>query len=131
MCDVPILTEDDLRERDMGAWKGLAPTELEAQWPGMLRAWTNGEIGGPPGGETDTQVAARARRALSRYCDRGVSRILVITHGGIIRSLRKEAGLEHSAVPHLGGYWLHLTESVEWKLGDQVVLGDPSVLPLT
>lgn len=128
---VPILEDDGLRERDMGAWKGLAPSELEARWPGMLRRWAAGEIGGPPGGETDAQVAARARRALKKYCDQGASSILVITHGGIIRSLRKVAGLENCAVPHLGGYWFHLTESEEWKVGEQVVLGDPSVEPLT
>ena len=55
----PVLADASLRERDLGEWTGLYREEIEGRWPGQLPAWTRGGLAGPPGGETDEEVAAR------------------------------------------------------------------------
>lgn len=127
-----IVKDPSLGERDMGDWKGLAPTEVEAGWPGLLSAWEAGDAGGPPNGETDSEVTERALRVLSQFVGKDQSPILVVTHGGVIRSLRKAVGLPNVPVPHLGGYWARICSDGEsWQIDREILLGDPAVRPLT
>lgn len=127
-----IIDDYRLAERDMGEWTGRSPAEVEALWPGVLDDWIAGSTGGPPGGELDSAVAQRARQSLAQHaCDRA-GLVLVVTHGGVIRSLRREAGLENRPVPHLGGNWALINPaSCELAMGPSVVLGDPVDQPLT
>lgn len=131
--DAPeTVRETSLGERDMGDWKGLAPAEVEARWPGVLSAWEAGLVGGPPNGETDAAVTARALGVLTKFAGAGSGPTLVVTHGGVIRSLRKAAGLVNIPVPHLGGCRARvLTDEDEWWIDDEIVLGDPSARPKT
>lgn len=127
-----IVRHPSLGERDMGDWKGLAPTEVEAEWPGLLSAWEAGDADGPPNGETDSEVTERALRVLSQFVGKDQSPKLVVTHGGVIRSLRKAGGLPNVPVPHLGGYWARVCSDGEsWQIGREILLGDPTVRPLT
>jgi glucosyl-3-phosphoglycerate phosphatase len=127
-----IEREPMLRERDMGEWRGRSPEEVEVRWPGRLSQWVAGAIGGPPGGETDAEVASRAREALLARWGRKPVRglMLVVTHGGVIRSLRREAILPNEPVAHLGGHWARI-EGRRLTLGEQILLGDPAAQPIT
>ncbi|WP_189154431.1 histidine phosphatase family protein [Lentzea pudingi] len=127
-----VVSDSALGERDMGDWKGLAPTEVEARWPGHLAAWEAGAVEGPPNGETDTAVTLRALDVLAKFTELGEGPVLVVTHGGVIRSLRKAKGLPNIAVPHLGGCWTRLHGSAsDWEVGSEVVFGDPDSRPKT
>jgi broad specificity phosphatase PhoE len=129
---VDVVADSSLGERDMGDWKGLAPSEVEDKWPGRLAAWEAGLVEGPPNGETDTAVTLRALDVLAKFTASGRGPILVVTHGGIIRSLRKAAQLPNVPVPHLGGCWTYLHGSAaNWSIGNEVVFGDPESRPKT
>jgi probable phosphoglycerate mutase len=125
-----VIEEPLLRERNMGDWVGMSPAEVEQLWPGMLPAWESGKIGGPPGGESDYEVAKRARRGLARHAELGAS-LIVVTHGGVIRSLCRDAGLPNLPVPHFGGYTAVLDESGDLRLLDPVQFGRACSAALT
>jgi probable phosphoglycerate mutase len=127
-----VVRDRRLRERDMGEWSGRSPAEVEKKWPGMLRRWIEGSIPGPPGGETDAAVAKRARCALLERGDRERGLMLVVTHGGVIRSLRREGGLPNDPVAHLGGYMARIEcRPGKVTLGKEILLGDPAAQPAT
>jgi broad specificity phosphatase PhoE len=104
----PVVADADLRERHLGDWAGLGLREIEAGWPGQLLAWQERRISGPPGGETDKEVAARATRALVGCAAGGSGRRLrlVVAHAGLLRGLLAASGMADEEVPPLGGRWL-------------------------
>jgi probable phosphoglycerate mutase len=127
-----ILRDSRLRERDMGEWSGRSPAEVEATWPGWLDQWIDGRKGGPPGGETDRAVARRAELALLDGWRPNHGRTLVVTHGGVIRSLRRQGSLPNDPVAHLGGHVARIECGAGTvKLGEEILLGDPAVQPIT
>jgi probable phosphoglycerate mutase len=125
----PHEIETGLREYDVGAWSGHTREEIEAQWPGYLDRFGQGALDSPPGGESRADfdervveagrwVAARARASDSR-------RVLVVTHGGVVRSLARRAGRPDARTGHLAGYrgfidadGLFPAESVDLLVGD-------------
>ena len=85
---VPVTPLRELREIDVGSWQGLTRAEIEARYPGAYAAWRRGETGWT-GGETYASLAERilpALRQIARDHPRG--RVLVVGHGGTIRTLR-------------------------------------------
>lgn len=105
----PVVPDANLRERDLGDWTGLSLDEIEAGWPGRLEAWKWRRLPGPPGGETDLDVASRLGRALLS-CSAGDpgSMRLIIAHAGLLRGLLATSGMVDEEVPPLGGRWLTL-----------------------
>ena len=92
----------DLAERDVGDWTGLTIDEIEEGWPGALASG-----GHPDGWEEDDDVATRATSALERIAKANPgARVLVITHGGLIRSLERVLGLDSPYLANLGGLWV-------------------------
>jgi broad specificity phosphatase PhoE len=86
---VPV-PEHGLREIDVGAWSGLTRPEIERTWPGAIERWAAG--GELPDGETRAELAARVKRAaLAIAADHPGSRVLLVAHGGVIRSLQRLA----------------------------------------
>jgi broad specificity phosphatase PhoE len=82
--DVPVVSDPDLREIDVGAVEGLTWDESEA-----LRA-----EGWP--GEPKADHARRILRALDRIAAAHPhSRVLVVTHGGSMRRVHEHLGLEN------------------------------------
>ena len=126
----PVILDPLLRERDMGEWAGKSPTEIEAATPGVLAAWENGRLSGPPSGESDFRVAQRGLRALRRHAHTGARTIVVVTHAGIIRSINGFLTGRRPRVPQLAGYWLTLSSDGEFMVGSDVTL-DPAANPLT
>ncbi|HTN78838.1 MAG TPA: histidine phosphatase family protein [Acidimicrobiales bacterium] len=109
----PVTAAEDLVERDVGAWTGLTFDEIEAGWPGAL---AKGEH--PEGWEPDEAVAARALAALRRIAtEHPGARVLVVTHGGLIRSVERVLGIESPYLANLGG----LRVTID---GDDVVVDD-------
>ena len=97
----PVETDERLQESDIGPWEGLTVDAIEAQWPGYLAARTK-----PDGFESDESIASRFTAALvdiAQRCQNGTA--LVISHSGVIRTLRHMYGLHNPKLPNLGGCW--------------------------
>jgi len=107
------------RERRAGDWTGLTRAEIESRFPGWLAARRS-----PPGFEGDDELLERtlpALDALVRGHDDGP--VLVVTHGGVIRTLERHQHSPSNPVPNLGGRWFHLGDG-GIALGDRDVLVD-------
>jgi broad specificity phosphatase PhoE len=107
------MVEDDLHERDVGAWTGLTREEIEVGWPGGP---DNGHR--PDGWESDAAVAARGMDALRRIAKaHSARRVLVVTHGGLIRAIERELEIDSPYLANLGGLWVEV-------LGDEISVRD-------
>jgi broad specificity phosphatase PhoE len=123
----PVVTESDLRERDVGEWTGLTRDEIEARWPGDQDRWRRGELLSPPGGERSEQIIERMERGLRRIATEFEGgEILAVSHGGVMRLLERTHGAENPPVfTNLGGLVVDVTGD-RIKVGDRVQLLDPS-----
>lgn len=84
---VPV-PEPGLREIDVGSWSGLLRAEIEERWPGSIERWVRG--GEVPDGETRQALAARVAAAAVTTAERHPGgRVLLVAHGGVIRSLQR------------------------------------------
>jgi glucosyl-3-phosphoglycerate phosphatase len=92
------------RERDIGHWSGLLTYEIEARWPGQLDAWRDGMLERVPGGELEDELQARILESLHVVLA-DPRPALVVTHGGVIRTLDRVFGVEPRPVPNVGGRW--------------------------
>lgn len=115
---VPVRVDARLAEYHFGHWQGV-PIETLAQEQGeaLGRFWSDPVAHPPPGAETFAAFRERLCAALNQVAREAMAqRVLVVTHGGVIRLLRCEAegrdfgdmaGIE---VPHAS---LH---PLEWPL---------------
>src|SRR6185503_10394400 len=62
--NLAVRLDERLKERNLGKWTGLTGTEAEQQYPG-LRGSENWRVDGPPEGEGQAQLAARAAAAFA------------------------------------------------------------------
>lgn len=131
----PVTVDADLRERSVGEWEGLTVDEIEAGWPGQMTAYRERRIPSPPGGEDAPTLVARTSSALDRLARRRPGqRVLVVSHGGVIRALERALGDPSMAagVPNLGGRWFHWVDGtfvpgdVVVPLGPDMVTAPPS-----
>jgi probable phosphoglycerate mutase len=110
-----------LRERNVGAWSGLTRDEIERQWPGYLAARRS-----PPDFEGDDALLERARAGLAAAIDgSGSGDVLVVTHGGVIRTIERSLDATPERLPNLGGRWLLADSPTRFALGERVVLLEP------
>lgn len=97
-----------LRERAYGDFEGLSREECASRYPAAWEAWLSGGLPDPPGSEPRSSAAARVAQALDAIAVAsadGGRPVLVVSHGGVIRSfLRFVLSLEASPVPN-GGVW--------------------------
>ena len=85
---VELLVIDRLQEYDFGDWDGQQFEVIYAQQSELAdRFWLDPETNPPPSGESITQFIDRVELAKSLLLEREEKRILVITHGGVIRSM--------------------------------------------
>jgi len=115
-----------LRERDAGEWTGLTRPEIEERYPGALAARRS-----PPGFEQDEPLLARVVPALGAIAAGGAARVLVVTHGGIVRTVERDLGAPAEAVPNLGGRWVHADDGGPHALGERLLLIDPDEVSVT
>ena len=75
---VPVVVDQGLREIDIGSWSGLTRSEIHERFPDGAR----------PDGESHEQHFARTREAVLRIARANDGkRILIVGHGGTIRSI--------------------------------------------
>lgn len=119
--DSPAI-DDRWREAHAGEWQGLTPDEIRDEWPGYLERNLR-----PPGFEPVESVVGRTMEAALDVLRSAVGGppALVVSHSGVIRTVRRHLGAESDRVPNLGGTWLHLVEDSVW-VGD---VFDPHAAP--
>ncbi|WP_239127329.1 bifunctional RNase H/acid phosphatase [Asanoa siamensis] len=89
---VPVRVEDDLIECDFGEWEGLTFAEVRSRWAAELDAWLADPSVAPPGGESFTAVATRARRATSMLmATYPSSAVVVVSHVSPIKLILQDA----------------------------------------
>jgi broad specificity phosphatase PhoE len=86
--DLPVCALDGLREIDVGSWSGLTREDLETRFPEQLarhlESWGTGWEDGESPEELSERVLAAAGKITKEHPD---GRVLVVTHGGVIRAL--------------------------------------------
>lgn len=106
--DGPVHVEPGLREYDVGEWSGLTRDEIEASWPGAIERFSLHQLDAPPGGESrsefDGRVTEAGRKVAEWAAATGSNRILVVAHGGVVRSLATTHGRPDARLGHLAGY---------------------------
>lgn len=123
----PVITEEGLRERDVGDWTGLTKDEIEARWPGSYDAWRTGGMPTPPNGEHNDTIIDRVVGALGRIAtEYEGAEVLAVAHGGVIRLLERHHGVETPpACPNLGGVTVDVRDD-KLSVGERVLLLDRS-----
>jgi broad specificity phosphatase PhoE len=93
--------EARLRERDVGAWSGLAHQEITRRFPEELARMRAGDPDlRPGGGESFRELEARVRAAFAEIAaQKNVDGVAVITHLGVIRVLEPQVKVAHA------GFW--------------------------
>ena len=119
--------EGALRERDVGEWTGLTHDEIDERYPGDREAYRS-----PPGFESNEALNARTLPALERIASRlePDAVCVIVTHGGVIRSIERGHGAASAPVPNLGGRWLHF-DGGTFDLGEREALVDADDAALT
>lgn len=96
-----------LREYDVGDWSGLTRPEIEARWPGGIDDWREGRLVSTPHGERRDVFVTRITAAVERVAAAHPNtRVVVVTHGGVISALARSLGIDAGRVPHLAGRWI-------------------------
>jgi broad specificity phosphatase PhoE len=77
---------EDLAERDWGLWDGLTLEAVQRRWPVELEAYLADPFGvTPPQAEPLDGFRRRVQQALRTVALGGGERVLVVTHGGVIK----------------------------------------------
>ena len=101
---VDLHIDDRLKESHIGPWQGLTYAEIEAGWPGFLDSRRQ-----PDDFEPNINVVQRMTDALidiANKCRGGQA--LVISHSGVIRTLRRELKVSDNRLENLGGSWFEV-----------------------
>ena len=87
-----VVLEPGLREKNFGSWEGLTDLEIAERFPDAVRGrWGDGE--------TTEEVAGRALTAIERIRARAPNGpVLVVSHGGAIRTILDQFGVEHGRI---------------------------------
>ncbi len=96
-----LVIDDRLKESYIGPWEGLTYAEIESGWPGYLESSKQ-----PPDFEPNQNVVKRMTAAfvdIATKCHGG--RALVISHSGVIRTIRRELKVTDTKLENLGGCW--------------------------
>ncbi|HEY3314125.1 MAG TPA: histidine phosphatase family protein [Bacillota bacterium] len=92
-----VILDRSFREVDVGRWQGLTFNEVREQMPESFAEWqTRRPCFRFPAGESYEEAAARALRRLEELTDHPGDRLVVVSHGGLLRALIYAVlGLEH------------------------------------
>jgi len=124
---VEVRLDPRVRERDAGEWTGLTRAEIDERYPGDLSARRS-----PPGFERDEPLLARVRAAIDDIVETMTTDafVLVVTHGGVIRTIERHLGAPSEPVPNLGGRVIEVRHG-EIVLGERRLLIDPHDVTVT
>lgn len=105
-----IVVDDSLVEVDFGLAEGLTWDAVRVGQPALAEALVAGADPDWPGGETAAELVARASRAADRISSlAAVGPVVVVSHGGLLRSIAVLAGS-----PAAGGLGAATFECVAW-----------------
>jgi alpha-ribazole phosphatase len=83
-----IRYRDSLREVDFGRWEGLSFQEIATSAPELVEQWTSGyEAFRFPAGEEICGFVQRVAGAAEYACGLPEDVVLLVTHGGVIRTM--------------------------------------------
>lgn len=83
---IPLKLDARVAEMHFGAWEGQTPAEILAAQPQALaRFWDDPAAHAPPGAEPLARFAGRVLGAWHEIVCGHAARVLLITHGGVIR----------------------------------------------
>ena len=99
---VPVVVDRGLREIDVGSWSGLTRVEIEERFPGA----------DDHDGETRADHLARVLATVERIArTHHGERILIVSHGGSLRTLRRHCvGEPVHPIENCGVYELHFRD---------------------
>jgi len=118
----PVQLHPGLMEASFGPWQGLTIHEIEAGWPGLLAAHQR-----PDGAEDPEVVTARALGAFREIAAQNAGgEVLVVTHAGLIRTVRRALDAPDIRFTNLGGCWITVHGDGRVVAGEQVQLVDPT-----
>ena len=117
----PVIAADNLRERHAGSWSGLTIEEIETHYPGWLQAGRR-----PDNFEASDVLEKRVLGALNELATEYQDAVmLVVCHGGVIKSVEETFGHDDGRVPNVGGRIVH-ADQTSWSLGDRLHLIEES-----
>jgi probable phosphoglycerate mutase len=128
-----VHVEPDLRERDVGDFTGLTRAEIEERWPGVLAQGNASIARDRRFGESVEALAERVDAALRRLATAYAGqRVVVVTHGGVVRNLERAFGVEPDPLPTLGGRVVAVDpDTGAVALGERLLLLSPEDVPVT
>lgn len=117
---VAVHLDERLRERDVGSWAGLRSADIDERYPGWIADGRR-----PPGWESDDALRARCWPALLAIAAMLAMDAwgVVVTHGGLLRTVAASLGASSWPIPNLSGVWLEASENT-FVLGQRVSLLD-------
>ncbi|KAM0975664.1 hypothetical protein ACFX13_018951 [Malus domestica] len=117
-----VVTDPDLRERHLGDLQGLVYHELAKLKPQAHQAFLSRETCQeiPGGGESLDQLHRRCTSSLQRIGNKHKGeRVVVVTHGGVIRTLLKKGypnGKSIGKVANTSIHIFHLYDDEKWAV---------------
>ncbi|MEO7371549.1 MAG: histidine phosphatase family protein [Ilumatobacteraceae bacterium] len=122
----PVIVDARLRERGVGEWTGLTRSEIDKGWPGWLD-----DDRRPEGFEDTDSVLARVIDAFGTILSTTLpGSYLVVSHGGVLRSLAKSNGLDDLPIANLAGLTLRLSATGH-VVGERISLLDGQTVTVT
>ena len=89
--NLPLVLTPALREMNFGEWEGRTYDDIDTTDNARWRAWCdNWQYGIPPGGESAEQLKQRVSSWIEAFSPSNQD--LLVTHAGVIRSLRVLSG---------------------------------------
>ncbi len=111
----PVL-DARLVETDVGPWEGLTRDDIDAQWPGYLDSMRV-----PDGFEPSHSVVGRVHESFVDLARQHPgSTLLVISHSGVIRTLRRHHGVADKRLHNLEGCWFDVSAAGVHSVGSFV-----------
>ena len=113
--DLELVTVEDIKETDGGAWEGLVFTDIAEEWPDEHAAFRlPGLDSGPVGGETPRESGTRTANAVvAALVDADV--LVVVSHGNTLRAaahlLTGRDDEDYATVPRLENCRAHVLQS--------------------
>lgn len=82
-----VEVDERLKEMNFGAWEGMTYDEITTKFPEAFRWWERDLLTfKPAGGESINELRMRVESFLRDLAAREEETILIVTHGGVIRS---------------------------------------------
>jgi len=83
-----VQVDKRLREIGFGSWEGMTYEEVKCMYPEEYEKWFNNNLEiKVPGGESVDELLARSLPVLSELAERHEGTVLVVSHGGLIKTV--------------------------------------------